>query len=71
MLLLLLLYLYCVLRLTQAKKCNTECVYRLEHFDTIGLMVTKLWYKNYTFKLYAGQCNGCQLCYVIINYYNL
>ena len=29
---------YCVLRLTQAKKCNTECVYRLEHFHTIGLM---------------------------------
>ena len=29
---------YCVLRLTQAKKCNTECVYRLKHFHTIGLM---------------------------------
>ena len=33
-----LLLLYCVLSLTQEKKCNTEYVYRLEHFDTIGLM---------------------------------
>ena len=48
----LLLLLYCVLSLTQAKKCNAEYVYRLKHFDTIGLMGQsygiKIIYWNFT-----------------------